>query len=232
MLEGDQAASGKMRELVHAVRRARAEFRLGVQAGLLKSAKEGNTRAAELLLKLGEDSTPIPLTEVALQDAADSVDFAILEGLSDAQMTAARMMVSGKRRTTKQIAAEIGVPPSTLSHWKSDPRFADAVKGLREQLHRVTVHSIVRGATSGVLAQEESLYRLRVELQRSEDVDEIVKLTRSINAIATALQDRGGYPRTERKEVATTEEANARPHLDLPTDELRAKVARLRLVKG
>lgn len=228
--DGAVATRGKQRDLYLAVQQARADFRLGVQAGLLKAAKAGNTKAAALLLELGRDANPSSSPDEALADAVDSVDFGILEGLSDAQMTAARMMVSGKRMTTKQIASKIGVPPSTLSHWKGDPRFADAVRGLREQLHRVTVHSIVRGATAGVLAQEESLHRLRVQLARADDVDEMVKLTRAINLIATSLQDRGGYPRTERKEIETTDASSApRPHREESTDELRA---RIRLLKS
>lgn len=226
---GEGATRGKARDLYLAVRQARADFRLGIQAGLLKAAKGGSIRAAEMLLEIGRDTDPRALAEGAVSDAADSVDFGILEGLSDAQMAAARLMVSGQRRTTKQIAFEVGVPPGTLSHWKSDPRFAGAVKNLRVQLHRITVHALVRGATAGAYAQEEALYCLRIELQRCQDIDEMVKITRSINSLATALQDRGGYPRTERTEIETVESSTLpRPHEETRDDQLRQRLRLLR----
>ena len=230
LLEGSIAGRGKQRELFLAVQQAKAEFRLGVQAGLLKSAKNGNTRAAELLLRMARDAESAVSPKSSLEDPSESVDFSILTGLSDAQMAAARLMVSGVRHTTKEIAAKVGVPPGTLSHWKGDPRFAQAVYSLRQQLHRLTIQSIVQGATSGVLAQQEALRRLREHLALSDDVEDTVKLSKAINTIATSLQDRGGYPRVEKREVESTLIADApRPHREEKTEDIRA---RIRLLNG
>jgi len=65
-------------------------------------------------------------------------------------------------------------------------------------------------------------------LLRVSDTDELVKVARTINTIATALQDRGGYPKTERTEQVP-ESTDPRPHKDKSTEELRAKI---RLLKG
>ena len=226
--EGELATKGKKRDLYRAVQRARADFRVNIQAGLIKAAQEGNVRAHELLLETGRNVDLCQSPAERLYDAIESIDLSVLDGLSDTQQYAARLLVSGTRYTNQQLADTLGIPLGTLLTWKRDHRFIAALQNLRAQIHKLTMTAIVRGATTGVLAQEEALHRLRLEMLRASAPEDVVRLSRAINAIATSLQDRGGYPKTERTEIAQPAE-DPRPHKDMSTDDIRAQ---LRLLEG
>ena len=231
LADGQVAERGKSRALWMALNQARADFRLGLKAGLMKSAKDGNTRAAEVLLQSVRESNFRAMTKPAIKDPTELVDFGVLEGLSEAQMTAVRLLVSGTRHTLKEVAKKVGIPKSTLAHWRSDPKFQEAIDKLRRQIHQFTVQSFIQGATEGVLAQQEALFLLRQQLNQPDlNVDDAVKIAKTINALAVSMQDRGGYPRIERREVQVEHsDEMPRPLKDESTEDLRD---RLRLLKG
>ncbi len=73
-------------------------------------------------------------------------------GLSQAQVRAAGLLIAGLTNT--QVAAELGIHPCTVAHWKSDERFVGYLNLLQHDANQMLLERVVATSSRALSALE------------------------------------------------------------------------------
>lgn len=142
----------------------------------------------------------------------------------------------------RRTATEAGVSHETVCRWQSLPAWIEYQERIREEMHAATVGSHIAAAAKGSELRTRWLRQIERILEIAESSDgtdtllsasAIKDIGATLDRLATSAEDRAGYPRTERREVAITAETSL---ADMTPDELDAEEERatgeLRLLHG
>jgi len=75
--------------------------------------------------------------------------------LSQAQMKAAGLMVAGL--SNEQVAAELGIHPCTVAHWKADERFTGYLTMLQHDANELLLERVVAASTKALDVLEQMI---------------------------------------------------------------------------